>query len=118
MISDDERRHIAAELKRMADDNEGSLGMRRLMEVGDAAKQLMGVSSLPDCASVMRRYADLIDRPTCINESDEDGHFTCSKCRCSVEVAKIVCNDFGEEFPLPLTPSYCPNCGRQVVRDE
>lgn len=103
-ISDEERRHIAAGLRRMAANNGGTLGMRRMVEVGDAAKQLMGVNGLPDCASVMRRYADLIDRPTTRIEADEHGRARCASCGC-------------DDWCLADGSHFCPDCGAEVVRD-
>ena len=116
MISDGERREVAGELLGKAKEL-CRLSRDELGEAIGLCEDDFDTTCDFDQAAYAR-LADLVDRPTCINESDEDGHFTCSKCRCSVEVAKIVCNDFGEEFPLLLTPKFCPDCGAQVVRDE
>lgn len=105
MASDGERRHIAAGLRQMAANNEGLLGVRRLVALGDAAKELMGVNALPSCAAVMRRYADLIDRPTC-RLIDTDHEFEDS----------VRCTMCGKSFKRPWEPfRYCPMCGAEVV---
>ena len=62
--------------------------------------------------------ADLIDRPTCRNVSGCQDVFECSECRCRAELVTEVCNEYGEPFHVPLMPSFCPNCGAEVVSDE
>lgn len=98
-VSDEERRDIAEGLRRLAGENEGALGMGRLHEVGEQAKALMGTARLPSCAAVMRRYADLIDRPTCRAEA-RGGAARCSLCGAAWAVGAL---------------GYCPSCGAEVV---
>ena len=91
-------------------------GNAAFRNIADSVKPLSNMSR--HCyVETVERLADLIERPTCKDESVEKSVFVCSKCRCCAEVAEVVCNEHGEEFPLPLTPRYCPNCGAQVVRD-
>lgn len=67
MISDDERREIAARLRELADANEGCLGMDRVNRVLRDGQAILGTSGLASVADVLRRYADLIepDERTC-----------------------------------------------------
>ena len=66
---------------------------------------------------LLRELADLIDRPTCGNVSGCQDVFECSECRCRAELVTEVCNEYGEPFHVPLMPSFCPNCGAEVVRE-
>lgn len=68
-----------------------------------------------DWRGVLDELADLIDRPTCRNVSGFKDTFECSECRCKVELIAEVCNEYGEPFGVPLMPSWCPNCGAEVV---
>lgn len=67
MISDKERREIAARLSKLADANEGNLGMDRMNRVLREGQAILGTSGLASVADVLRRHADLIDRPICEN---------------------------------------------------
>lgn len=64
---------------------------------------------------VLDELADLIDRPTCRNVSGHQDVFTCSECRCKVEIIGEECNEYGECFCVPFMPSFCPSCGAEVV---
>lgn len=106
MISDSERREIAERLRELADANEGHLGMNRMNCVLRDGQAILGTSGLASVADVLRRHADLIDRPTCRNIGGEDGtngehyDFFCSVCGFASGVTD---------------PKYCPNCGKEVV---
>lgn len=65
----------------------------------------------------MLAVADLIERQTCRNVSGYQDVFECSECRCRVDMITEVCNEHGEPFSVPLIPSYCPNCGAEVLND-
>lgn len=47
--------------------------------------------------------ADLIDRETCTIVEDGDGHSCCSRC--------------GADYLCMSDASFCPDCGRKVVRN-
>lgn len=55
------------------------------------------------------------DRETCRSVSGDQNRFECSECRCRAELVTEVCNEYGEPFHVPLMPSFCPNCGAEVV---
>lgn len=52
---------------------------------------------------ILDELADLIDRETCHLVEDEEGRTACSECGCAALYM--------------LDASYCPDCGRKVVRD-
>lgn len=64
---------------------------------------------------ILDELADLIDRPTCRNVSGHQDVFTCSECRCKVEIVGEECNEYGECFYTPFMPRFCPSCGAEVV---
>lgn len=105
MTSDKERRAVAARMREiMRDDPHGWLDVM----VEKAVVDVMGEGE-----KIGETVADLIDRPTCRNEGDEWG-FLCSECGEDVSITKeIPC---GGAF-APYLPSYCPNCGAEVVYD-
>lgn len=117
MATTSERLEIAARLRTLAHDNQGLLGIKRLVYVGEEAKRILGTVGLPDCAHVLTRYADLID-PTCENEAVKlnrmaplemrTDNFICSAC------GELFCAD-GDGVNHPIDWAYCPNCGARVV---
>ena len=60
-------------------------------------------------ANIVNYLADLIDVPSCHNVSDDEELFECSECG-----QKMPTFD-GDSGWIPV--SYCPVCGRKVVRD-
>lgn len=112
MASDGERRHIAAALRQMAANNEGAIDARRAAELSDAAQVLMGVNVLPDCAAVLRRYADLIDRSACrMRLWSDSGVFRCTACGHPFDGFQTFDGTgHWDDF------RYCPHCGAEVVR--
>lgn len=114
MISDKERRRAVAELRK------ASTGAYRHVDALDVIANSIGVDIVGkfDYEAEKETYAaiaDLIDRPTCRNVSGYQDVFECSECRCRVDLITEVCNEHGEPFSVPLIPSWCPNCGAEVV---
>lgn len=114
MITDEERREIAEELRTRCDCNgfdqcdecqELSL---RLFSDTQALCQLEG-----GCTTRWEELADLIDRGECENVYDEnemgacDNGFECSVCGCRVEDE--------DHYHVSGTWNFCPQCGRKVV---
>ena len=111
MISDDERREVAARLRELADANEGCLGMDRVNSVLRDGQEILGTSGLASVADVLRRYADLIDRPTCKNLATHlVDELVCSACGERVDIAYI---DSDDDYRV----RYCPRCGAFVRSD-
>ena len=108
IVTDSERREVAARLRELADANEGLLGGERMTRVLGEAQRILGTVGLASVADVLRRYADLIDRPACENFGGEEGtngegyEFACAACG-------FMAGDAGDW-------RYCPMCGAEVVR--
>ena len=99
MISDDERRAVAARMREiMRDDPHGWLDIM----VGKAVVDVMG-----DGEKIGETVADLIDRPTCricATDHEYEDSVRCDRCRMT--------------FRRPWEPfKYCPNCGAEVKDD-
>ena len=120
MISNEERRALAAHLRDFerarsfaADKVLGRPGS--LVDADDVLLNLFDedwegygihdVGFVDSCAVL--HLADLIDRPTCCNVSQDEGVFECSECEYSI----ILDSPYGECGPI----RYCPNCGAEVV---
>ena len=105
-ISGEERREIVKKLRYTANDDLGGLSLQ---------KNLAAITKAEDGGwrGVMRRLADLIDRPTCRNVYDEDemgaceNGFECSECGNRVEDLEHYC--------ITGTFNCCPMCEREVV---
>lgn len=109
MINDSERREIAAKLRELADANEGYLGMDRVNRVLRDGQAILGTSGLASVADVLRRHADLIDRPTCKNLATHlVDELVCSACGERVDIAYL---DKDDDYRV----RYCPGCGAEVV---
>ena len=113
MTSDEKRREVAARLRVYSHDFDFD-DSNPFWYVSKAA---FGDVDIRPYYSVFARLADLIDRPTCRNVSGCQDTFECSECRCKVELIAEVCNEYGEPFGVPLMPSWCPNCGAEVLND-
>lgn len=105
MISDDERREVAARMREiMRDDPHGWLDVM----VGKAVVGVMG-----DGEKIGETVADLIDRPTCRLElTDVETHG-------SAKVRIYECSECGRTCE-EIYGKYerCPHCGAEVVADD
>lgn len=105
-ISGEERRAIAKKLRYTANDDLGGLSLQ---------KNLAAITKAEDGSwrGVMRRLADLIDRPTCRNVYDETEEGACKNgFKCS-ECGELV-EDY-EGYRITGTFNCCPKCEREVV---
>lgn len=133
MISDDDRRDVAACLRSEARYMRYKQAWYEedadLCECGNRAYRNIANSVIPgsnfssDYILVVERLADLIDpklidRQTCENTSGYCDVFECSECRCKVEATMEHKSEYGGIFNVPFIPSYCPNCGAEVVDDD
>lgn len=98
MISGQERRRVAANLRQYLKKYE-TPDWRAFCNI------ILGEGRLDNLrkAQTFDRLADLIDCETCHLVEDDDGRTACSECGCTA-----LCM---------LDASYCPECGRKVVRD-
>lgn len=113
MISDEKRREVAARLRESANVGGARTLKRELAKA--LGIRLDACTSEGSHTNILRGLADLIDRPTCRNVSEHQDVFTCSECRCKVEIIGEECNEYGECFCVPFMPSFCPSCGKEVV---
>ena len=108
MISDDERREVAATMMAIS-----CRGVKDLT-LGEVLNSILtGGAPRPTTEmAILARLADLIDRPTCTVESDTPGFHigVCSHCGAMVERE---CAVFDATSALPTR--FCPNCGAKVV---
>ena len=105
-ISGEERRAIAKKLRYTANDDLGGLSLQ---------KNIAAITKAEDGSwrGVMRRLADLIDRPTCRNVYDETEEGACKNgFKCS-ECGELV-EDY-EGYRITGTFNCCPKCEREVV---
>ena len=107
MISNDERREIAARLRELADANEGYLGMDRVNRVLRDGQSILGTSGLASVADVLRRHADLIDRPTAKREHN-GAYWRCAHCGAFTRKDAVIIDGL-DVVPL----RHCGNCGRE-----
>ncbi len=112
MISDSERREVAARLRSL-DVHDWNDFMDEVYALETAIGCYVGQDWKDQ--NWWHRLADLIDRPTCRNVSEHQDVFTCSECRCKVEIIGKECNEYGECFCAPFMPSFCPSCGAEVM---
>ena len=104
MISNNRRREVAAELRKLADAG----CIRYAEEFYEELREIVAIDFDGSFEGVANSLADLIDRPTCEDVSVPRGdefkpyvEFKCSACGCSHVSLTYVC--------------YRPNCGAEVV---
>lgn len=93
-MSTNDRRTIAAELRRKANDSLDGEGLQR------ALARIAGADD-SSWRGVMRRLADLIEPPMTRNLTGDTNFFICEKC--------------GFKWSYDLGFTYCPECGAEVT---
>lgn len=111
MITDEKRREVAAELRRLTD------GCHNSGVLDSDVLDVLGVSytDIPNCSDAydVEMLADLIDRPTCRIVHDENRDCdVCTNCLTSFELAEF---DYADANVFEGY-SYCPKCGAEVRR--
>lgn len=121
MVSDDERREVAARLRACAQDVSGTRDFAMYLsywvgidEVTDDEGKHFSVAADRRCAErTLEKLADLIDRPTCEMKSiPKSSYHVCS--RCGAFVRRDAVTNCTEAIPV----SFCPNCDARVVRSD
>lgn len=109
MISDSERREVAARLRYEESADPGCLNT-----IGEwyLISFLQSINRAVDNGTeyhLRERLADLIDRPKCENAADpyDGGLFVCSKCG---ERWELACGNLADNHLC-----FCPRCGAEVV---
>lgn len=95
-MSTNNRRTIAGELRRKANDSLDGESLQR------ALARITGAND-SSWRGVMRHLADLIEPPTTRNLAGDTNYFICEKC--------------GAEWPYDLGFACCPECGAEVTDD-
>lgn len=111
-----ERREIARQLREMAERKPcGFGGYRQLEAHAERAKAIMGTNGRRTVGEVLERYADLIDAPSCRDETPDGPEFTCSLCGCRL---RRMAGQHGSTLHYVgmgfRTPPHCPLCGAVV----
>ena len=106
MISDEERREVAENLRNLTI---GRSIQYKEQFFDELAEVVVGFEDYHDFDVVLEKLADLIDRPTCKNsEYLYDGSFfECSECG---ERWELTCGS-----PADNNLNFCPRCGAEVV---
>ena len=120
MISDGQRREIAANLRSESEAWRDTFpdAMTEEEAIGAAImSDLVVFAGLDDSSPVHEIYArlaDLIDRPTCRNVHD-GREFECSACGMQWHLLDRA--DSMEEWAHVRSPRHCPGCGAEVIPD-
>ena len=135
MITDEECRNIAAELRRQIgymserskwyeDDIDGSECGNTAYRNIAASVERCGHASQGNYIHIVERLADLIDRPMCHDlvkhkqdpfipgKQMADGYFHCSSCDWSGQLLEYI----GFGGMLAYEPVHCPKCGEEIKR--
>lgn len=111
------RTAIGDALRDLAARNRGALDSMAMVElVGLRAQEIVGTRGLPDVASVLWRYAELIDPVATAVIACDGGIVRCSCGRCGETLASVPLFAFmrGEMD----VPRYCGRCGYRVRVEE
>ena len=119
-ISDKHRREVAAKLRGLDVEITSRDTLERAVDkfmkavCGDIPFSPIRYSVRNLCG-LANMLAYLIDRPTCRDVDEHYDMFECSKCHCKVEIIKEYKSEYCSILSVPFIPSYCPNCGAEVV---
>lgn len=115
MITDEERRNVAANIRSAAERAKDDLNDdSNYSKVAVAYVVSCGVRGVPHYKDLLH-LADLIDRPTC-HVVEHKTHYGSYGCEEAGELWVLSCGDeciTDSDFP----PNYCPECGAVVVNE-
>lgn len=111
-LSDDQRREVARRLRSVTREELRYVFLEEILNCAVGGRCLDDEGDI-DERLVLRRLADLIDRPTCQMKSiPTSSHRVCS--RCGAFVRKDAVTNCTEAIPV----RFCPNCDAMVVEKE
>lgn len=111
-MSTNDRRTIAGELRRKANDSLDGESLQR------ALARIVGAED-SSWRGVMRRLADLIDRPTCtFYGTPERIGYVCSNCGQTFTRRPLMSHAFGNDTHVEISFRFCPYCCAEVVTDD
>lgn len=116
MVSDEQRREIAANLRSESEAWLDTFPDSTLNDEDNDAimfdiSRFVLFEGTPTVGEFYARLADLIDRPTCTVSIGVTGHVAvCMRCGAMIETRAAV---FSAIEALPTR--YCPNCGAEVM---
>lgn len=123
MVSDEQRREIAANLRSESEAWSDTFPDSTLNDEDNDAimfdiSRFLLFEGTPTVGEFYARLADLIERPTCTNVSArKNNEFLCSECRCQLEITRVT--DISPDGLTLVTenvvPGFCPACGAEVV---
>lgn len=102
MVTDDERREIAASLRESREFISCLPKSSLEQNAFNTFERILACVGY-ERGNIFDYLADLIDRETCHLVEDEEGRTACSECGCTALYM--------------LDASYCPDCGAEVVND-
>lgn len=113
-VTDDERREVAARLRRLSGHREVDKEF-----VHEALGLYMGECVDGYDPVSVSELADLIEpeKRTCHDVSFDSREFVCSWCGCHIDVLGIESEPTMWLGGSPIEPSFCPNCGAKVVEE-
>lgn len=108
MITDEERRNVAAKMREVAESHKDDLNDDPDYSPFVAFNVLSSAFDRFPRYKDLLHLADLIDRPTCRNNNSYDRSFFCSACGYEAWT-------YDDSDCDPKDFSFCPNCGAEVV---
>lgn len=112
MISDEERREVAAKLRNGGIARDSKEAYTLLLSCVGIRPQLPATNTYEDA---MVRLADLIDRPVAeAVDHKELGYDTCGRCGLDFAVFQPIPGGLGEA----VYARHCPNCGAELTWKE
>lgn len=119
-ITDNERREIAARLRRRRKEVDSEKPPQ--IPTFAATVYLLRIAKAVNCdesGALFYRLADLIDRPTCtFYGTPERIGYACSNCGQTFTRRPLMAHAFGNDIQVEIPFRFCPYCGAEVVTDD
>lgn len=119
MVTDNERREIAARLRQRRKEMDNEKPPQGYLFA--AAVYLLEISRAVKCGesgALFYRLADLIDRQTCtFYGAPERIGYACSNCGQTFTRRPLMSHAFGNDIQVEIPFRFCPYCGAKVVSE-